>query len=178
MMSQSWIGHGIDKMMLRNEDGVRIQVYKLACSRRHGFWKAKLVRSKLNESEMLTVWTQVGARVRVINKACLFVLLVNIDNIRTLRRPVASTNWFHKLLGLLNDSVELDLCKLACWRGLIAGALTPSCVAETCLAHGLLAARQIDCLREINCLASGSTGHRNCQYAQQRELVPSPPNTS
>jgi len=45
------------------------------------------------------------------------------------------------------------------------GGITPSGIAEACLVHGLLAAGEIDSLRESYCLALGSTDHLDCQHA-------------
>src|ERR1700733_9199092 len=93
-------------------------------------------------------------RVRVINETCTFIItIINVDDFCRLGTVAVRSNWLHEFSGFLNNGIKLGVCEQVRPCGITTGSLTPSCVAETSLAHGVFAGGEIESAREGSRLA-------------------------
>jgi hypothetical protein len=105
----------------------------------------------------------------VVNKACTYIILINVDGFHSTGSPVMSVSWLHKHLGLLNNHIELDPAECACQFCITMGGFTPRSITEAHLSHRLPTSEEIESLRESYCLASGSMGHCNHQCVSHNQ---------
>ena len=75
--------------------------------------------------------------IRVINKACLFIIIIiiNVDDLCSVGSLVVSMDWLHEFSGILNDGIKHDFCKWVRWHGITAGGL-PQVVSLKPVWHG------------------------------------------
>ena len=106
-------------------------------------------------------WQQSVRPIRIINKLCLFVVIivVDVDDLHSFHCFVARSGWLQEFPGIFNDGIKFDIWKWLCWYGITTGGFAPSNITKPCLSHKLFASGDINSPRKWYCLAFARMGH-------------------
>ena len=75
----------------------------------------------------------------MINKTTPFIIRINGNDFHRQCTLAMTVSWLHKFWGQLNDAIEFDFCKGACWLSITVGSFTSGNITKASLVHGVLA---------------------------------------